>query len=85
MASIAAKTDNPLARFRVLCEMHDTSYDYTDDGSVWRRGHAEHDIIKRYAADHLQKDQALAIWNEVVREKFPTYEGHYPFIKTEWK
>lgn len=82
---VAAMTTDPPAHFRQLCQMHDTSYQFSDDGGVWQRGNAEYATLQLYARRHLAPTQARDIWNEVVRHKFPSPEGQYPFILKEWR
>jgi hypothetical protein len=54
--------------FRKLCQQHDLTYEYSDDGSVWRRGC---DSLAKVQAAAKQMDRAVAerIWNEVVDTK----------------
>ena len=48
---------------------HDWTFDYTDDGEVWRRGHAEHQTILGLAAKHPDFDQLFrAFSNHVWRQ-----------------
>jgi hypothetical protein len=77
---VAAQTDDPPARFRELCAMHDTSYDFSDDHTVWRRGETQFATLRRYVREHLTPAQAKAIWNDVVRTKFTTDRGQQPFL-----
>ena len=57
-----------LDQFRKLCQNHDLTYTYSDDGSVYRRGEAEYAAIRKLAAE-LPKGEAARIWNEVVMTK----------------
>lgn len=54
------------AIFRQMCERHDLTYQYSDDGESWRRGIASEDEIRKAAK--LVPDHA-AIWNSVVDTK----------------
>ena len=55
--------------FREMCEYHDITYTYSDDGSVYRRGEAQYMDIVEFA-DSLPRETAVKIWNEVVDKKF---------------
>lgn len=63
----AASSDTPrtdaLDRFRELVRHHDVTYNYSDDGAVWRSGQAERDEIMALAAE-LPDADVMAIWNE---------------------
>ncbi len=85
MGTVATETADPLATFRELCKRHDTSYEFSDDHGVWQRGSKERKLIRQYATDYLTPTEAMTIWNDVVREKFSSHEGQYPFILTEWR
>jgi hypothetical protein len=67
-------------QFREMCVKHDLTYDYSDDGSVWRRGAASYQKV-RAAAQELGMDKAKQIWNEVVDSKLRP-EGREQFY---WK
>jgi hypothetical protein len=54
--------------FREMCVRHDLTYDYSDDGSVWRRGRESYAAV-REAAKLLPREAAVRIWNEVVDTK----------------
>lgn len=54
--------------FREMCRRHDLTFDYSDDGSVWRRGCASWDAVTQ-AAKLLPRDVAVRIWNEIVDTK----------------
>lgn len=51
-----------LAEFTKLVDEHDLTYDYSDDGAVWRRGVAERDAIKALALE-LPREDVERIWN----------------------
>lgn len=57
-----------LEDFQRACERHDLTYAYSDDGSVWRRGSAEHDRIRK-AAEKFDRDDVERIWNAAVDTK----------------
>lgn len=54
--------------FKHACERHDLSFDYSDDGAVWRAGAAQYKAIEAMAAE-LPRDVAVKIWNENVDQK----------------
>ena len=63
--------------FRRMCQAHDLTYDYSDDGSVWRRGMAGRDAI-RAAARTMDPAVVARIWNEVVDSKLlPDYRAAF--------
>lgn len=63
--------------FRSMCQRHDLTFDYSDDGQVWRRGCASRDAIKLAAKD-LEPGAAARIWNEVVDTKLlPDYRQQF--------
>jgi hypothetical protein len=41
--------DADLIRLRKLMESHDWYYDFSDDYSVWSKGHQQHNAIRRLA------------------------------------
>jgi len=53
---------------KALCEAHDLTYSYSDDGSVFRRGEEQYKAIKIVAA-RLQREVAVRIWNDAVDAK----------------
>lgn len=59
---------NTLEQFETLCRQHDLTYQYSDDGSVYRRGRAEYSAIRSMAAQ-LPRPDAVRIWNAVVDTK----------------
>jgi hypothetical protein len=54
--------------FRNLCVNHDLTYQYSDDGAVWRRGNERLAVIQA-AARELTRETAVRIWNETVDTK----------------
>lgn len=54
--------------FRTMCERHDLTFEYSDDGRVWRAGQASLNEVKE-AAKELPREVAVRIWNEVVDSK----------------
>lgn len=58
-----------LDEFRVLCEQHDLTYMYSDDGGSYRAGAAQKQALKLFAAQYLTREEANKIWNEVVDTK----------------
>ena len=55
--------------FRALCKAHDLTYEYSDDHSYWRRGNQTLSELTRFAKEHLEREVAVRIWNEVVDTK----------------
>lgn len=56
-----------LAEFEKALRNHDWYYDYSDDGSVWRRGLAEADNIRRIRNELKstgKEAEAEALWKE---------------------
>jgi hypothetical protein len=63
--------------FRLLCELHDLTYSYSDDRRAWEKGRRELEEVKK-AAEELGMATAIPIWNEVVSEKLlPPYDEAY--------
>lgn len=56
------------AQFRKMCEHHDLTYTYSDDGRAYRAGAASLDRVKEFAKK-LPREDAVRIWNEVVDTK----------------
>lgn len=54
--------------FEALVRKHDLTYNYSDDGAVWRRGQASYEAIIK-ASKLLPRSEAVRIWNKVVDEK----------------
>lgn len=65
-----------LKHFKKLVDQHDLTYNYSDDGSVWRRGQDERDKITQLA-DHLPRDQVVKIWNDAVDRKIKPGMGEH--------
>lgn len=57
--------------FRHLCISHDLTFEYSDDGSVWRRGRDSFGRIKAFST-RLPREVAVRIWNEAVDKKIQT-------------
>jgi hypothetical protein len=53
------------ARFEKLVAEHDLTYNYSDDGSVWRRGQAQRDEIVALAKE-LPEADVIRIWDAKV-------------------
>lgn len=54
-----------LEEFEALVNSHDLTYDYSDDGSVWRAGQAQYAKIKE-AAKTLPIEDVKRIWKAKV-------------------
>jgi hypothetical protein len=54
--------------FKKLCEAHDMTYEFSDDGRVWRRGAEEWSAIKA-AAQGIPRADACRIWNATVDKR----------------
>ena len=72
---------NTLDDFREACRNHDLTYGYSDDGSVWRRGCASEDRIRK-AAEKFPREDVERIWNEIVDTKL--IEGHREQFYWRW-
>lgn len=62
-------TNDRLNQFREMCQNHDITYTYSDDGSVYRRGETQYKEIVEFSKS-LSHEDAVKIWNEVVDKKF---------------
>ena len=58
-----------LKEFEDMVNRHDLTYDYSDDGSVWRAGLASENRIKA-AAKLLPIEDVKRIWNAKVDKMF---------------
>lgn len=54
--------------FRVMCQRHDLTYSYSDDGACWRAGNQSLARIE-LAMKLIDRNEAVKIWNEVVDTK----------------
>lgn len=54
--------------FLEMCQRHDLTYSYSDDGEVWRRGEESLRKIKA-KAKAMPKEEVKKIWNAVVDSK----------------
>lgn len=54
--------------FYKKCKAHDLTFEYSDDGNVWRHGCKSLDEIAAFAKG-LPREDAVRIWNKVVDEK----------------
>ena len=57
-----------LEEFEQMVNRHDLTYDYSDDGAVWRRGVASENAIKE-AAKQFTIEDVRRIWNAAVDKK----------------
>lgn len=64
--------------FFEMCKAHDLTFGYSDDGRVYRAGHASYQRIQE-AANLLPRERAVAIWNTVVDTKIQ------PEFVDQWK
>lgn len=55
-------------RFKYLVDTHDLTYQYTDDHSVWERGHKERSTINDYSRFFPIED-VRTVWNAMVDRK----------------
>ena len=62
-----------IEEFEKLVNGHDLTYDYSDDGSVWRNGQAQYARIKE-AAKQFPIEDVKRIWNAKVDKTL--IEGH---------
>lgn len=56
---------NTIEDFQRAVDNHDLTYDYSDDGSVWRNGQAQYSRITR-AAEKFPREDVERIWNAKV-------------------
>lgn len=54
--------------FREMCERHDLTYSYSDDGRVWQRGEESLRKIKEKAKS-MPQDEVKQIWDSIVDSK----------------
>jgi hypothetical protein len=60
-----------IEEFKTLVCRHDLTYEYSDDGSVWRRGREQRAKIEA-AAKNFPREEVVKIWNaEVDRKLIP--------------
>jgi hypothetical protein len=57
-----------LEEFERMVRVHDLTYMYSDDGSVYRRGSESYAKILAEALNHPRAD-VVRIWNQVALEK----------------
>jgi len=69
-----------IKEFEEMVNRHDLTYDYSDDGSVWRAGLASENRIKE-AAKQFPIEDVKRIWNTMVDKKL-IEEARKPFY---WK
>jgi hypothetical protein len=69
-----------LERFKELVDRHDLTFDYSDDGAVWRRGCAQLDEIRALAAT-LPLERVTEIWNAMV-DRWLVPDARQPYY---WK
>lgn len=69
-------------QFRTMCEQHDLTYEYSDDGRAYRRGRDSEDAIRKFVSDgNITNEEAAEIWNSVVAERLvPDARGQF-----EWR
>ena len=57
----------PTRRFAAMVETHDLTYQYSDDGMVYRAGELSYQRLYSYAQAHLTTHEANIIWNARVK------------------
>ncbi len=57
--------NDDIEKFKQLVDAHDLTFEYSDDGAVWRRGCAQLDEIRALAAK-LPLEAVKEIWNAKV-------------------
>lgn len=57
--------DDKLKQFEDMVNRHDLTYDYSDDGAVWRAGRAQRDAIRALAGE-LPYADVKRIWDAKV-------------------
>jgi hypothetical protein len=75
--SMETKSIETLADFEDAVNRHDLTYSYSDDHSVWRRGCASEDRIRR-AAEKFDRSDVERIWNAMV-DRFLVEEARQQF------
>lgn len=60
-------------KFRELCEAHDLTYTYSDDGSVYRRGEAQYKEILEFSKS-IPRNLAVQVWNQTIEKKLREYD-----------
>lgn len=61
-------------QFDEMVRGHDVTFEYSDDGSVWRRGQAQRDAIKALAKE-LPAEYVAEVWNKRMDEMFTAEEA----------
>ena len=69
------------AYFAQLVARHDTTYNYSDDHNVWRKGQQERDVINHYAKV-IGMDIATKRWNDHISKFFTNEDTRKQF---SWK
>jgi hypothetical protein len=58
--------------FRDMCEKHDLTYTYSDDGRTYSKGEAEYKAIVEFSKK-IPREMAVKIWNETVEKKMQSF------------
>ena len=72
--SEALPLEQRIELFRKLVRQHDITYDYSDDGSVWRAGSAQRTRINQLR-ETIPDNIACEIWNARMDEYFIPQEA----------
>jgi hypothetical protein len=70
-------TNDKLQQFDELCKVHDLTYTYSDDHSVYQKGKHQYAEIMQLS-EHIPYNEARNIWNKNVMEKLNAeYAGEF--------
>lgn len=58
-----------IIRFEQMCEAHDLTFEYSDDGRCYNKGRKSLSDIRYFAASYLTRETTCFIWNRMVTKK----------------
>lgn len=75
-----------LADLRRRIDYHDLTYNYSDDGAVWRSGQREFEGIIATIKSLSEEDQMVAkqMWNSMVDDKIAKGHGQSFYFNDKW-
>lgn len=70
-------------QFEELCRNHDLTFEYSDDGYVWRCGHNSRAKILAIAKT-LDREMVKRVWNKVVDVKLAEFARKDFYWRDTW-
>jgi hypothetical protein len=74
LAFLDASNEDRESKFAAAVRQHDVTFEYSDDGAMWRRGSDQRNVI-RSMATFLSEGFVKSTWNKRMDEMFTADEA----------